>query len=301
MNRYLPGIFMAALFVLGAAMPVSAQSHPTFDSLTLVLVSTKDGNEFIGTIITQTEEKVVLQTSTFGELSIQRKMIFRMRATEPEKIVNGKIWYRNPHAPRHFAGPSAYGLQKGEGSYDNTFLFFNQVSYGLSDHFSLGLGLAPMILFDGPFPVWLTPKFSIPIAKNKLNLAVGGLYGHAYSSYEFDDKDFAAVFSQITLGTRDANISAGMAFVTTDNQLSKAKLLSINGMVRAGSWISLIAESYISVDGGEDSVSLLGLGIRFMGRRIAFDGGLTFVREGEDDTYPIPWASLHVPFGRSKK
>ena len=299
MHKHLLGFLAAALFVFDAAMPVCAQNLPTFDSLTLVLVSTKDGNEFIGTLVAQNDEKIVLQTSNFGELSIQRNMVTKIRATQPPKVVNGKVWFRNPHAPRHFAGPSAYGLEKGESSFDNTFLFFNQLSYGLSDHFSLGAGFAPLTLFDSPFSVWITPKISVPLKKDVLNVAVGGLYGHSYSNYESDDQDFGAVYSQLTLGSRDANLSAGLAVVSKDNQWQNNSLLSFSGMVRAGRWLSFIGESYISL-AGDDNLNLYGLGFRLMWPHVAFDAGVTIVSESNYDTYPMPWGSFHVSFGRSR-
>ncbi|MEZ5070324.1 MAG: hypothetical protein R2751_04985 [Bacteroidales bacterium] len=35
-------------------------------------------------------------------------------------LVEGEYWFSNPHATRYFFGTNGYGLEKGEGYYQNT-------------------------------------------------------------------------------------------------------------------------------------------------------------------------------------
>ena len=274
-----------------------AQDVFALDSTSIYTVQTKDGNVFYGAIVLENAEFIILSTETFGELTIKRKVIRNIRLLDRQKVVNGRAWFDNPYGSRYFAGTSGYGLRKGEGSYDNGWVVFNQVSYGLSDHFSLGAGFAPLLIFDGPLPMWITPKFSIPIKKDRINLAIGGLFGHSYSDYEFDNYQFGAVYSQLTFGSRDANLSVGFGFGISDGNWTENPLLSLNGMIRLSPRFALIGESYI-INSEFDGFGLLGTGVRFMGRRVAVDLAMLTAIIPDDGVYPVPWVGLHVPFGK---
>lgn len=288
------------LIFLFTAANSAAQQTPAPDTL-IYTVETKDGNVFFGTLVEEGGEYVVLKTENFGDVTILRKAIRSMRPLARQKMVNGKVWFDNPFSSRYFAGTSGYGLRKGEGSVDNGWVIFNQISYGFSDHFTLGIGLAPLLVFDGPFPLWITPKFSFPLKKDRLNLAVGGMYGRAYSDYEFDDSRFGAVYSQLTVGSRDANLSVGIGYGFSDGSWSQRPLFSINGLLRTSPRFALILESYIVTSDYEfDSFGLAGTGVRFMGRRFALDVAMLSAIFPDDGVYPLPWVGMHVPFGISK-
>ncbi len=49
---------------------------------------------------------------------------------------------------------------------------------GVTNYFSIGAGIVPVFLFGGgATPVWITPKFSIPVVKDKFNVGAGALVG----------------------------------------------------------------------------------------------------------------------------
>jgi len=58
------------------------------------------------------------------------------------------------------------GLHKGEGYYQNIWVFWNQASFGVTENFSLGFGIIPLFLFGGEAgqysPIWVVPKLSYP-------------------------------------------------------------------------------------------------------------------------------------------
>lgn len=285
---------------LASVAHVSAQETNRPDTL-LYTVETKDGNAFYGTLVSENEEVVVLKTEYFGELTIRREIIRFIRPLAHQKMVNGRPWFDNPYSGRYLAGTSAYGLRQGEGSVDNGWLLFNQVSYGLSDHFSLGAGFAPLLIFDGPFPLWVTPKLSIPLKKDKLSLAVAGLFGRSFSDYEEDDARFGAVYSQLTIGSPDANLTLGYGYGFADGDWSNKPLFSINGILRTGPRFALLGESVIvPADFDSDAFSLVGTGVRFMGRHFAIDLAMLLMVIPDDGAYPLPWISMHIPFGRAK-
>lgn len=292
MSKYI--IFLIIGFYCLQCKTMLAQAqHGEPEIGAFVAVHTVDGNEFWGKLISRDSVVVVLQTENFGDMTIRQEAIRSMRTTTAPKKVGGKIWFESPHSVRYFASTSAFGLRKGEGSIDNTLLFFNQLSYGLSDRFTLGAGVAPMFIFEGPLLLWLTPKYSIPIVENKVQVAVGALYGHAYSSYESDEHSFRAFYTQATLGSRDANLTLGVGWFTRENTWMNAPILSLSGLVRMNRWLALVGESYFLTGRGDEFI-LFCPGLRFMGRRLALDAGVaTSIEQGE--AYPIPWGSLHIP------
>lgn len=49
---------------------------------------------------------------------------------------------------QYLLSSSAYALRKGEGRYQNIMGLVNHVSYGFSNHFSCGIGMFPIFLFE---------------------------------------------------------------------------------------------------------------------------------------------------------
>lgn len=253
----------------------------------------------MGTFLSEDSTHVVLRTEQYGSVRIARQAILTMTQMEPPRMVRGKPWYASRYASRYFGGPSGYGLQKGEGAFDNVLLFFNQVSYGFSDRFSLSAGLAPVIIVDGPMPVWLMPKFSIPLKRNRVNLSLGALFGHLFNSYSAENPTFGGLFTQITLGKPDENFTAGLGYLQSGGDAGSAPVYSFGGTVRVGPRLALLAEGYFfKLDNERYNMSALGL--RFMGRRLAIDLGVAFLTLEDDGPYPIPCLSVRVPFGTGK-
>ncbi len=62
------------VILLGALHTHRAQAQTSPDSL-LYRVETRDGNSFIGTILDQDAERVILRTTRFGEITILKRDI----------------------------------------------------------------------------------------------------------------------------------------------------------------------------------------------------------------------------------
>lgn len=270
-----------------------AQNIPK-DSTVRVTIQTTDDNEYFGFIVAQTSESVSIKTENLGVINIPKKLIRSIQEVRKEQIVDGEYWYDNPYATRYFFGPNGYGLRKGEGYYQNAWIFFNQVSYGVTKHFTIGAGLVPGFLFGGgATPIWLTPKVSIPLSKDKVNLGVGGLFATALGSD--GGGSFGVAYSQLTLGPRDRNINIGLGYGYAGDDWADTPTVTLSGMYRATKKFALMTENYI-FDTGEENFILLSFGGRFIGRRVAIDAGLFVPAEG-DDLIAIPWLGLNVPFG----
>jgi hypothetical protein len=239
----------------------------------------------------------MLLTEIYGHISIPASQIRSRKVVEQSELVKGELWFSNPHATRSFFGPNGYGLKTGEAYYQNTWVFFNQLSYGITDYFSMGGGVMPLFLLAGsPTPVWITPKVSVPLIKDKLNLGAGALLSWVIG----EDFGFGIGYGALTLGQPDKNLTLGAGWAFADGEWADSPTLMLSGMVRVSKKTYLITENYlIGVTGY--SFGILSAGGRSVQKRLAVDYGLVFpVGEDIDTFIAFPWLGIAVPFGKGR-
>ena len=283
-----------AIFIISMEVSLISYGQENQDT-TIYRIETSDGNEFIGTIISRDGEKVILQTDNFGEITISLLNIRRMEHIEKLHMIDGKVWLDNPQATRYFWAPNGYGLKKGEGYYQNVWIFFNQVSVGVSDNFSVGAGMVPLFIFGGaPTPVYVTPKFSIPIVRDKFNVGAGVLAGVVIGE---EGSSFGIAFGSATIGSRDKNLTFGLGYGFAGGEMSSTPVINVSGMIRTGPKGYVLTENYlIGIEG--DVVGLISLGGRTIIKRMSLDYG-GFIPFGEIGTFIIiPWLGINVPLGK---
>jgi len=291
MKKLLPILFLLVL------LPVHSQESP--DSTSLWMLETTDGNEFTGALLFKDSTGIILLTSMYGELHVADGDIKKLRRLESDRLVEGEYWFGNPHATRYFFGPNVYGLRKGEGYYQNTWILLNQVNYGITDHLQIGGGVLPLFLFAGsPTPVILTPKVSFPVVKDKFNLGAGLLFAHVLG----DGSSFGIAYGASTFGNREKNLTlgAGWGFSAYDSDWdwSDRVTLMLSGMTRVGKKTYLITENYYLSVGEGESMGIIMLGGRSVQKRLAVDYGLVLpVGTDLGEFIAIPWLSITLPFG----
>lgn len=288
-------LHFAAVFV--APQLLYSQEIPQ-DTARLYVVKMNDDNEFIGSIVSQNAETVVLKTASLGVITIQKKNVKSIVPLEKGQIVDGKYWFENPHTSRYFFGANAYNLRQGEGYYQNTWIFLNQVSYGVTNNITIGAGIVPLFIFAGESsPVWVTPKVAFPIVKDKVNVGAGAFLGTVLGE---EDSGFGLLYGSTTFGPRDRNISVGLGYGFAGGEWSDAPAISVSGMVRTGKKFAFMMENYF-VDTGDENVAVSLIGGRFIGKRIAIDAALVLpVSELDDGFIAVPWLGINVPFGNRK-
>jgi hypothetical protein len=289
--RHLITILAVAIFCLSANAQITRDTTPVWK------VETLDDYTFIGRIAGEDANVLRLETENFGTVEIKKNNIRQMSVVNQEQMAKGQFWPDNPYATRYFWAPNGYGLRKGEGYYQNTWIFFNQVSYGFSDYFSMGVGTIPMFLFGAAeaTPIWLTPKFSIPVRKDKFNLGAGVLAGTVLGE---DTGIFGIAYGTGTIGSRDKNLTLGLGYGFVDDEWASTPAITLSGMLRTGKRWYLLSENYfIGADG--ENVLLLSFGARWAGDKISIDfGGFTPAGEDIGVFFTIPWLGINVPFGR---
>lgn len=286
-------VILSLIFVL--ILNTTAHSQSAIPDTTLHRIETSDGNEFIGEIISEDTLQIQLSTQNFGILTIQKKNIKLIELIDSRQIRDNKIWFSNPQSTRYFWSPNGYGLKEGEGYYHNIWVLWNQFAYGISDNFSIGGGIIPLFLFGGaPTPLFITPKFSIPVEKDKFNLGVGALLGTILGESE---SSFGIVYGISTFGTTDNNVSFGMGYGFTGDGWATSPMVNINGMFRLSDRWYLLTENYYLNTGGE-GFGILTMGGRWMIKKAALDFGLVIPVGVENGFIGIPWLGFTVPFGK---
>ena len=210
-------------------------------------------------------------------------------------LIEGEHWFDNPHATRYFFMTNGYGLRKGEAYYQNTWIMFNQVSYGITDHITLGGGMVPLFLFAGsPTPVWITPKVAIPIVKDKINLSAGMILGHILG----EGVNFGIGYGAFSVGNRDNNLTLGAGWAFADGDWANSPTITLSGMTRVGRKTYLLTENYYIGISGDSSIGILSMGGRSVQKRLAVDYGLIIPIGAEIGTFiAVPWLGIAIPFG----
>jgi hypothetical protein len=269
--------------------------EPTVGASNKWHIETTDGNDFVGEMIGEDAEKILFKSETVGVISIPRQKVKMSQPVASEQYVNGEYWFRNPHDTRYYFGPNAYGIRKGEGYYQNTWIFYNQVTYAFTDNISAGVGVVPLFLFAGTSsPVWITPKISVPVVKNKFNIGVGAFMGTVLGE---SGSGFGIVYGVATVGPRDKNASLGIGYGYFGGEFATEPAISLSFMSRVGKKVVFITENY-SIKTDEERAFLLSAGIRFLGKKLAIDASLIMpLFPDQDFFFAFPWLGITVPFG----
>ena len=286
---------LITLLVLAMAWPaIESFSQDRADSLSLWVIDTQDGNSFVGSILEEDSSHLVLLTESYGKVCIPANQVKKIKEVLEKELVEGEYWFENPHDTRYFFMTNGYGLKKGEGYYQNTWILFNQVNYGITNFLSLGGGLVPLFLFAGSAtPVFITPKLTVPLIKDKVNLGTGMLLGYILG----EGSNFGIAYGAVSFGNRETNLTLGAGWAFSDWEWAETPTLTLSAMTRVGRKTYLLTENYYI---GGPSLGILSFGGRSVQKKLAIDYGLVFPIGADMGTFiAIPWLGIAVPFGNT--
>ena len=168
-------------------------------------------------------------------------------------------------------------LKKGEGYYQNTWLLYNQASFGLSDNFTIGMSMTP--LGTGG-----TVKLGFQLSDN-IHVSAGGIAIVPFWGGEV----LGIGFANMTFGNERKNVS--IAFGNAFRGGVYDRILNVSGMIELNSRMWLITENYFL-----DNVSIISLGVRraSMKRDVLWDFSMIAIPSAE--VAGIPWVSCTIPF-----
>lgn len=257
-------------------------------------IETTDGNEYIGVVVERTAEFVRMKTDNLGEIIIKTTDIKKITEISQVKLADGTYWLDNPQSTRYFWAPNGYNLKSGEGYYQNVWIFFNQAVFGLTDHFSAGIGVIPTFLLAVPStPAWITAKFSVPVVENKVNLGAGALVGTIIGE---ESTGFGILYGISTFGSKDRNLNIGLGWGYAGGEMANNPTVNISAMIRTGARGYFLTENYL-IGTSEEFAIITMIGGRQIIRRMGLDYGLAIPLGSEMDSFvAIPWLGLTIPF-----
>ena len=291
-------LLLTILVVIFLLPKLDSYSQEISDSTSLWVIDTEDGNTFMGKVVNEDSIQIMMLTDIYGPVNIPLSQIKNKKELKQTDLVEGEHWFSNPHATRYFFGTNGYGLRKGEAYYQNTWILFNQINYGITNHISLGGGIVPLFLFAGaPTPVFITPKVTVPIVKDKVNLGAGVLYAYVLG----EEFGFGITYATITFGNRDNNLTLGGGWAFADSEWASSPTLTLSGMTRVGRKTYLVTENYYIGLSEDSSLGIISLGGRSVQKKLAVDYGLFFPVGADIGAFvAIPWLGIAVPFGGPK-
>jgi hypothetical protein len=298
------------LLAMALCINLAAYGQNVQDTTRIFRIETNDGNIFTGHILNQDSTSLVLMTEKLGEIRIPLSEIRSKTELNQVLVVDNKIWLPNPQSGRYFWAPNGYGLEEGSSYYQNIWVLYNQMSFGLSNNFSLGAGIVPLFLFAGaPTPAWIVPKISIPIVRDRMNIGTGALVGTILGE---DSGVFGLLYETTTFGSRDKNLSVGLAYGFASGGWMARPIINISTMIRTGPKGYFISENYIipykTIDWDYydsstryKSAVVISLGGRSIIRNIGLDYSLWIPINTNSETFlAIPFLGVTIPMGKVK-
>lgn len=291
--RLLICLLLLAILLVASAGVLPAMAQQPDSTEQMYRIETTDEQVVVGTLVSKNEQEVLLDTRQLGQLTIERKNIKSMGEIDPSRVRDGQYWFRNPQSTRYLFAPNALGIPAGAGYYQNTWIIFNNVNYGISDYFSIGAGTVPVFLFGAnALPIWVLPKVSVSPVEN-VHLAGGAVFGGILWGGE--NAGVGLVYGSSTIGNRDHNATLGIGYGYAQDRFSDVPVINVSGMTRIGRTTYLISENYFFAG----DVNIVSLGIRWAPRNFAVDFALfrPLSGEAEGDFIGAPWLGVTIPFG----
>ncbi len=260
------------------------------DSTFVQIVRTMDGSSNVGSIVQIDSVNIVLQTSVTA-MTIPIAKISEIKEIQAGSIRNGEYWFANPNATRLFFGPTAHMLKKGEGYLSDTYIFFPQVVFGLTDNITLGGGVSLFPGGGGNQIVYFMPKVGAPV-NEKFHLAGGALIIKV-PDFDQEVSTVGVFYGAGTYGDRDHSFTAGLGYGFAGDEMADRPMVMVGGEYRMSRRVSFVTENWLFP--GLDQ-PLVSAGFRFFGEGLAVDLALANVL-GEDMITPgIPFIDFVYNF-----
>jgi hypothetical protein len=257
-KKFVITLFIAIVF---SGSYLSAQNSNSLDSNKLYLVTKFDGAEFLGTIKSYDAHELLISTEKIGDVYIPKHEIKQIKEVDPKqyKEFSGEELF----ATRYFITTNGLPIKKGD-NYIQWNLYGPDFQFGIADNFGVGIMTSWMAI-----PVIINAKYSIKLGK-ETHIALGALLGTGSWAYP----DFGGIlpFASLTYGNRKNNItfSSGYGSLFYANDVNNPNtnishkernsegrvLISVAGMVKINTKISLVFDSFISPWGPEQTTTV---------------------------------------------
>ena len=291
------GAIVGTTGIVAAQQPAPAPKLVTIrvaDSTQVQVIRLRNGSSIVGRV-TEVGADTVRFAANGGTLSLARADIVDVREVATSSMRRGEVWPANPNVTRLLFAPTGRMLARGEGYFNDTYLFLVSAQGGITSRFNLGGGLSVLPLDNfTDNALFITPKIGV-IASPKFNLAIGGLAGFVGGLMdEGADASFGVVYAVGTAGSPDASISFGTGLAYAGGNFADHPVAMLGGETRLSRRVAFVTENYLIPN--DDVSSVISYGLRFFGEKLSAD--LAFWNApGEHMVFPgIPYVAFSVKF-----
>ena len=261
----------------------------------LVEIETKDGNIFLGTIIKESDEGIILKTQDGIQISVPNSSIKNLSKIETTEV-EGQVWRADPNKSMYLFAPSAFPIEKQKVYCRDFCLVFPSYNRGFGNNFSLQAGafVFPGMQFDN-IPIVLSGKFSLP-ELGPARLATGMMYISVPGQSTSFGAGFA--FGSATIGNRFTHFTAslGWGYFRDENDWDFAEkpMLVLASNIRVLNSFAVVAEYWLPPEVDDPTNLPIALSGRFIGRRFAVDIGGFFTKDMEGIPLPLINFTYHL-------
>jgi hypothetical protein len=306
----------------------------SIDSSNKVIVTLKDQSTFKGVVLSMNLDEISLKTEFAGIVIIKQNNIISIvnyNYVEMQKQKDPRIY--NPNNPNDldivkFGGSNNYyirtftpysnnyrynfsnnyvGLKKNELIFNNIWVLYNGLDYGINDNLAIGGG----VLFMG-FVGFINVLGRGQIHINE-NIKIGASYNYfvlfnSFNNSSSQDNTFGLLSGGITLTGKKGNISFSIANGNYNNNLGqnaneKLEGFSVSGCLNISDKTALISDNFYILN--KINPKSYSFGVRLKGKTGNFDFGLmsytyednyynynTMRNSSTTRTFPIPFLAL---------
>ena len=172
----------------------------------------RDGTTIIGFFEREEHGNIYIKDLEGKEVYLPKVMVAQTHLVTDKNLRGGEYFFSNLHDTRYFFAPTAFGLEEGEGYFNNVYYMFWQAQFGLTDDLSIGGGTS---LFG--LPATLNAKYSFNLSKD-VNMAMGYFWiGNLFWGGDDDRTIVSMPFAVVTKGSKENNITLGIGYNFSEN------------------------------------------------------------------------------------
>ncbi|RKX23155.1 MAG: hypothetical protein DRP51_01145 [Candidatus Zixiibacteriota bacterium] len=278
-------ILIVAIFSITAIGGVTKNDLVIPKSGKIQIITLDDGSSLVGRITDIGDDEIKFQ-SDLGEITIAISKIVQIKEVDDTSFREGKYWFPNPNRTRLYIAPTGRMLNKGEGYFYDTWIFFPGAAYAITDNVTIGAGITifPGVDFNKQLLI-LTPKVGLN-SDGPVDLAISGMF----IKIPVDDPVTVGLINVVgTVGSDDNSLTVGLGYGYAEGKLGDKPAVILGGELRFARRMSFVSENWI-IPGVNDA--LISYGIRFLGEKVSADFAFFNILD-EDAVFPgTPYLGL---------
>lgn len=194
------------IFVLFSFLFLCLRAYGQTDNRSLYFVITKDGEEYIGNVVSENETSVTLRLRNQELKEFNKENVKLTQAVTEDNFFKGKYIKPDPLAHRYIYGSSAISPERNKFYCYSYFLSTASIEYGISDKYAVTLNTSIVGI-----PVLLNFQANYKLGDR---FYLGGTFTAGWLSYIDPEVFFGYGGLRLTRGTKSNNYTFGGGYVS---------------------------------------------------------------------------------------